>query len=60
MFVASIAIADEFATTIRAAPTFDDPARASYLLVGPIRDHVQQIIQNWLLHAPDLNPAMRA
>jgi hypothetical protein len=36
MFVASIATADEFATKIRAAPTFDDPARASYVLIGPI------------------------
>ena len=58
MVVASIATADEFAREIRAAPTFDDPAHASYLLVGPIRDRVQQIIENWLLHAPDVNPAM--
>lgn len=46
------------AAKIRIPARLDRPADASYALAGPIHERVRGVISNWLLLAPDHNPAL--
>jgi DUF1680 family protein len=41
-------------------PQFDRDSQASLDLAGPLRTQIDAVVQNWLLRAPEDNPAMLA
>ncbi len=59
LFTASLGAAHgEPAARIRVPAKLNRPADTSCVLAGPIHEQVQGVIKNWLLVAPDQNPAL--
>ena len=58
LLITTMTIAPASADKLRLPPTHSRPLDASYALHGPLHDQIHGVIHNWLMRAPDRNPAM--